>query len=139
VTYWRLFYHVVWTTRDRQPMIQPDFEPAIHGIHRDVVERHDMIVHAIGGVEDHVHLALSISPSVCISAAVGRIKGASSREISRRFEVDLGFQFSWQSEFGVISFSPSHLERVHYYINRQRQRHADGTRFRGLEPGTSRS
>jgi putative transposase len=136
VTYWRLFYHVVWTTRDRQPMIQPDFEPAIHGILRDVAERHKIIVHAIGGVEDHVHLALSIPPSASVSDAVGRIKGASSREINERFEIDLGFRFSWQSEFGVTSFSPSHLERVRDYINHQRQRHADGNLFRGLEPGT---
>jgi putative transposase len=139
MTYWRLFYHVVWTTSGRHPMIRPQFERAIHGILRDVAARQNVILHAIGGIEDHVHLALSIPPSVSISSAVGKLKGASSHEINRRFSSDLGFEFSWQSEFGVTSFSPSHLERVQEYINNQRQRHTDGNLHLGLEPGTRAS
>jgi putative transposase len=135
--YWRLFYHVVWTTRGREPLIGAGIERAVFGILRDAAERHNVIVHAIGGIEDHVHLALSIPPSTAIADAVGKIKGASSYQINRRFEATFKGGFGWQAEYGISSISDSHLEAVRAYINDQRRHHATSQLRPHLEPTTA--
>ncbi|MCW5851299.1 MAG: transposase [Anaerolineae bacterium] len=58
--YTRLYYHITWGTRNREPLIQPSFEVALHRVMTAKVEELDGRVFAIGGVDDHVHLAVSI-------------------------------------------------------------------------------
>ena len=29
MAYWRLFYHFVWTTKNREPLLTPDIEPSV--------------------------------------------------------------------------------------------------------------
>ena len=31
MSYWRLFYHAVWSTQDRQPLIDPAWEKDLYG------------------------------------------------------------------------------------------------------------
>jgi putative transposase len=130
--FWRLFYHVVWSTRDREALIYAAIERAVWGILRDAAGRHGMIVHAIGGVEDHVHLALSIPPNASVSEAIRKIKAASSTEINRRFAFDN--RFSWQGDYSIHSISERSLSDVKRYIDNQRQRHSLGKLHRSLEP-----
>jgi putative transposase len=132
--YWRLFYHAVWTTRGREPLISPEIERAVYGILRDAADRHQLMVHAIGGVEDHVHVALSIPPSISIADAIGKLKGASAYQINRRYSSKLGHTFAWQAEYGITSLSDSPLEAVRNYIKSQRRRHSVGQVRPELEP-----
>ncbi len=126
---WRLFYHVVWATRDRQPLITVDRESRVQQCLRATAERLDIIVHAVGGTDDHVHLAVSIPPRIAISDAMHRIKGASSRAINETFAG--GFQ--WQADYNIDSFSERHLSRVVGYIINQWRHHADGVRWERVE------
>jgi putative transposase len=132
VPYWRLFYHVVWSTRNREPLICPDIERTVWGIIRDAAGRHGMIVHAIGGIEDHVHVALSIPPNTSLSAAIGKLKGASSTEINRRSLCPP--TFSWQGDYSVMSFAERSLPEVQAYIKRQREHHFRGNLHNSMEP-----
>jgi putative transposase len=135
--YWRLFYHVVWATHGREPLIATEIEQSVYGILRDAAERHGLIVHAIGGIEDHVHLALSIPPSISIADAIGKLKGASAYQINRRYSSKLGYIFAWQAEYGITSLSDSHLDAVRNYIKNQRRRHSVGQVRPELEPTAS--
>ncbi|MBX5445599.1 IS200/IS605 family transposase [Sphaerobacter sp.] len=126
---WRLFYHLVWTTRDRQPFITPEWEARVHARLREAAERHGIMVHAVGGTDDHVHLAVSIPPTLPVATAIQRIKGASSRMINEEF----GDGFGWQAEYSVDSFAERHLPRVVSYIVDQRRHHAEGTLWPAIE------
>ena len=127
---WRLFYHVVWATEGRQALITPLIEPVIHRQLRDIAQRHGIVVHAIGGVEDHVHMAISVPPKLSVADAVRRIKGGSSHAI----RASLGPTFGWQSEYSVDSFSQRHLNYVVAYVENQRQHHRDQTLIDHIEP-----
>ena len=87
MSYWQLFYHVVWSTKNREPIIPTEKESVVHKL----IVRHATslggTVFAIGGVQNHVHLVVSIPPSVAIAYFIGQIKGASP---DKQFDPDTG-------------------------------------------------
>jgi putative transposase len=131
--FWQLYYHVVWSTDRRLPLISPQIESQVHEIVRLVATRHGVTVHAVGGTEDHIHLVIEAPPTVMLSRVIGRIKGASSREINRQLMSDDGQTFSWQAEYGVLSFAQRQLETVCRYVANQRERHQRGQVREALE------
>ena len=80
-------------------------------------------IHEIGGIETHVHLAISIAPTILISEFVGQLKGASAHEANQK----LGYKaLEWQTGYGVVSFGTRDLPWVVEYIRTQRERHPRG-------------
>ena len=126
---WRLFYHVVWATNGREALITPDRESVVHDELRAAAERQEIIVHAIGSTDDHVHMAVSIPPTTAVTTAIGRIKGASSHALNLQFNGNFG----WQKEYSVDSFSERHLDRVVSYVTNQRDHHAAGSLWTRIE------
>ena len=62
--YWQLYYHFIWGTKNRLPLIDAALEPDLY---RAVAAKAQVLggfVHAVGGVEDHVHLAVSVPPKI---------------------------------------------------------------------------
>jgi putative transposase len=75
-------------------------------------------IHEIGGIEDHVHLCVTIAPTVLISEFVGQLKGSSSHEANQK----LGYKaLEWQAGYGVVSFGTGDLKWVNEYVRNQRQ------------------
>jgi putative transposase len=132
MSYWRLFYHLVWATNNRQLLITDDVqalvERSFHLTSNDV----GLIVHAKGFMPDHVHLSVSIPPAIAITEVMRRLKGASSRGVNRSH----GTAFGWQDGYGVLSFGEKSLPRVNAYILNQKGHHASGTVIAALERDT---
>jgi len=76
-------------------------------------------VYAIGFMPDHVHVAVSIPPSLAIADVVGRLKGASSHAVNQEHP------FAWQAEYGVLSSGEKSLPDVVAYAENQKARHAE--------------
>jgi len=87
-------------------------------------------LHGIGGTETHVHLAISIEPTILISELIGEIKGAASHDVNQRFT---DHPIAWKRGYGVVSFSKRDLVWVLSYIQNQKQHHAQGTLSEKLE------
>lgn len=123
--YWELYYHLVWRTKDSAPLLTPKVEPLTHKYltHR-ALETTEAIIHAIGGIEDHVHMAVSLPPTVEIAKWVGDIKGASAHHINHG-PCGVG-TLAWQTGYGVVSFGKRDLPWVVDYIKHQREHHASG-------------
>ena len=129
--FWRLFYHFVWTTRDREPLIAPWIkQPLYRAIAAKVIELGGQ-VHAIGGTDDHIHLVVSVPPKIALSTFIGQVKGSSSHFVNH--ELRPGQPFAWQSEYGVLSFGERSLSRVVRYVHLQAQHHKQGTLVELLE------
>jgi putative transposase len=129
VAYWRLFYHFVWSTKNRQPLIGAEFESSLHNVIAAKASKLGAIVHAVGGVEDHAHLAVSVPPSLALSDFISQVKGNSSHFVNHALAVP----FAWQAEYGVVTFGGKHLDLVVKYVKSQRQHHQDGTAQAFLE------
>ncbi len=123
--YWELYYHIVWRTKDSAAMLTPKVEPLTYKYltHR-ALQTTEALVHAIGGIEDHIHMAVSLPPTVEIAKWVGDIKGECSHEINHG-PCGAG-ALAWQTGYGVVSFGKRDLPWVVEYIKRQREHHAAG-------------
>jgi REP element-mobilizing transposase RayT len=76
--YWRAFYHIVWTTKHRAPLITPDVEAVIFPSIAHRAGELGATVYALNGVADHVHLVVAIPPRLAVAQLVGEVKGRSS-------------------------------------------------------------
>ena len=101
-------------------------EPKLHQFLKDkVIEMPGTYFHAIDGIEDHIHLAISVKPSVHLDEWIGQLKGASSHE--------MGKMLQWQAGYGIVSFGTKDSEWVVGYVLNQREHHKRGTTFDRLE------
>ena len=130
--YWRLFYHIVFATKNREPLITPDIEDELHGYLTGKATSLGAIVYAVNGTEDHVHIVASVPPKIALSNFVGQIKGATSHHINHLPGRD-GPLFDWQRGYGVLSFGQKHLDWVADYVRRQKEHHRSGTTMALLE------
>lgn len=129
---YRLFYHLVWTTKYRQPAITERNRMAIHACILAKAAEYDGVVHAINSVADHVHLLLTLPPTVSLAEFVGRAKGASAQLASRL--ASEATPFCWQGEYSVTTVCERHVEAVVRYVECQAQHHADHALLPDLEP-----
>ena len=120
-TYACLHYHVIFSTKNRQRWIRPDFEARLWAYLGGIARQNELTALSIGGVEDHVHLLLSMPPKMSLSEALQRIKGGSSGWVKENLP-DCQ-QFAWQDGYGAFTVSKSHLAAVENYIHKQREHH----------------
>ena len=121
-----LFYHIVWTTKDCQPLItEANRDPILKAIAAKVVQLHG-ICHAVNAVSDHVNLVATVPPSFALGTFIGQVKGNSSHLASRLSGEPAPQAFAWQSEYGVMTVSESHLTSVVQYLVNQKKHHDAG-------------
>lgn len=129
--YWRLFYHFVWGTKNREPLIASQWERSLHNVMVAKAKSLGAFVYRVGGTDDHVHLVASVPPKTALSAFIGQVKGNSSHFVNH--ELNLDVPFAWQAEYGVVSFGGQKLDMVVKYVIGQRTHHATGATIRMLE------
>ena len=122
--YWRLYYHVVWGTKHREPLIDDGREDIVRRSLRATCEERGALVHGIGVMPDHVHVAVSIPPRHAVSDFVHRLKGSSSHLVNHLEGTTGQRSFAWQAEYGVLSHGERSLPDVVAYVENQRTRHA---------------
>ncbi|MBD2080842.1 IS200/IS605 family transposase [Leptolyngbya sp. FACHB-17] len=130
---WRLFYHLVWATEQRQPLITPPKEQALYKYIDDKTTSTGCHLYAIGGTDNHIHLIVAIPPKLAISAYVKQIKGASSHYLNH-YVASEEMVFEWQKEYGVFSISEKLLKTAIAYVQNQKQHHADHMVIQRFEP-----
>ncbi len=117
--------HVVYSTKDRQPLITPELQKRLHPYLGGIARENDFKALSIGGVADHVHLLLSLPSTLAIAKAVQLIKGGSSKWIHEEFP-NLS-TFAWQEGYGAFSVSISGVTDTIAYINGQEEHHRSKT------------
>ncbi len=132
--YWKLYYHLVWGTFERHPLMTPEREVIIRTSLYRTANELDLVLHAIGNVADHIHLVVSVPPVVSIAASVKRLKGASSRAVSLCATAEPPFR--WQEGYGVLSIGERSLPTVIAYVRHQPQHHSSRTTLAGFEMTT---
>lgn len=134
---WRIYYHLVWATKKRQPLITADKEPELYNYIIGKADNLGSIIHAIGGVENHIHLIDSIPPSLSVANFVKNIKGSSAHHLNHSLtNSDL---FIWQRGYGVFSLGGKQLPQAVDYVLNQKAHHLQGTTISSLEQDSSES
>jgi putative transposase len=129
--FWKLYYHIVWATAKREPMIDSRIERQVYEAIKAKAQSLGGEVFGVNGVEEHVHLVTTIPPSIAIARFVGEVKGSSSFHVNHLPNNDL--MIDWQRGYGVVSFRNDNLEQVLEYVRRQKEHHAAGKTWSSLE------
>lgn len=132
MSFWRLYYHLVWATRGRTPIIVGERAELVERAIRAACDGKGAIVHAVGVMPDHVHVVASIPPRVAIAEVMQRVKGMSSHLLNERSSPSEA-PFAWQAEYGVFSFAERSLPTVVAYVRNQPAHHAAGSTRIGFE------
>ena len=117
--------HVIFSTKDRQPLVEVARRPKLHAYLATVVRNADCECYRAGGVADHVHLAIRLSRTVTIADLVGELKTASSKWMKTQ-SPELA-DFAWQRGYACFSVGPTDLPALEAYIDDQEKHHQTRT------------
>lgn len=118
-TFLSLHFHVVFGTKDRRPLIRPDWRGQLHEHLGGTIRGLGGIPECVGGVEDHVHLLLGLKATHRLADSMRELKKASSIWAAEGHEPE----FAWQDGYAAFSVSASQRETVREYIAKQEERH----------------
>lgn len=120
-SYTQLLYHIVFSTKHRQPVISPNGERRLYTYIWNTLKSKKSVVHRIGGVEDHIHILTSIHQSIAVADLVRTVKANSSRFIKEQ-KVFKSFE-GWQNGYGCFSCDYKDLDALKKYISSQKEHH----------------
>jgi len=123
--YHQLFYHVVWSTKHREPILKDQIETIIHKYLRNKSLTLEATIFALNGYLDHVHLVVTIPPKIAVAKFIGQIKAVASFRLNK--EHPEYATFSWQDEYAVFSFDRKRLKDHVDYVERQKEHHQERT------------
>ena len=116
-----LIYHIVFSTKDRQPLITDAHQSRLYEYIGGAIRGLGGISLAINGTEDHVHLLAKLRPDKALSDVLRDLKANASGWMHDVFP-DLK-DFSWQRGYGAFTVSQSNVEKAQDYISRQKEHH----------------
>ena len=120
-TYTSLHYHVLFSTKNREPWIIPEIEARVWRFIGGIARKHKMTALQVGGVEDHIHALVTAPPTIAPCQIAQYLKGGSSEWIHQEFS--FLEKFSWQDGYGAFTVSNSNIPAVMKYIQNQREHH----------------
>ncbi len=123
-THLSLHYHIVFSVKNRAPLIDPAWRDRLHAYLGGVPRNVGGVPEAIGGVADHVHMLIGLRANACLADVVRDIKAVSSRWVHDEIR---DRTFLWQEGYGAFTVSASHREPVREYIARQEEHHRTRT------------
>lgn len=125
--------HLVFSTKERYPFLSEPLRGDIHAYLAQTGRSLGSQFVKVGGVEDHVHIAIHLQRTITIADLVKHLKTESSKVVKKHEAGNP--QFAWQRGYGVFSVSPSHQAPLEKYIENQVAHHKGidfQEEFRGL-------
>jgi putative transposase len=117
-SYTNLLYHIVYGTRERQPLIDEVFQPRLYEYLGGTIRGLKGTCLEVGGVEDHMHILVRLPPTIAVSDFLEKLKSNSSK-----WAKSVKRDFGWQGGYAAFTVSESQVERVAHYIQNQQEHH----------------
>jgi putative transposase len=123
-TYTSLHDHIFFSTKNREPWIINEWRDRLWEYLGGTVRGLGGHPHQIGGVADHVHLAVGLRPTHSISKVLQDLKKSSWGWIHDELRVP---GFAWQDGYTALTVSASVLPKLVEYIVNQEPHHRQKT------------
>jgi putative transposase len=120
-TYTSLHYHVIFSTKNREPWLVPNIEQRIWEFIGGIARAHKMTALQVGGCDDHIHALVMAPPTIAPFQISQYLKGGSSKWIHDEFPTLRNF--GRQDGYAAFTVSKSSILEVITYIQNQRERH----------------
>jgi REP element-mobilizing transposase RayT len=116
-----LYYHVVFSTKNRVDLIRPDIEDELYAYIGGILNNQGSKLLIGNGTQNHAHLLTSLNKNLLIPEVIGKLKRDSSKWIKTKD--GLLTKFGWQDGYSVFTVGHTQLEAVKQYIANQKEHH----------------
>jgi len=123
-THLSLHYHVVFSTRNREPWLSVDWRESLYAYIGGIIRDLKGVPLIVGGIADHVHSLLGLKATHALADVMREVKRGSSQWVHENRRRP---GFAWQEGYGAFTVSPSRVEAVRKYITRQVEHHRHKT------------
>jgi REP element-mobilizing transposase RayT len=113
--------HVIFSTKNREPFITPEIEPELFAYIGGILKNNESRLLDAGGDADHIHLLISQSKNIALSALMKDVKKDSSSWIKTKGRIFRTFH--WQDGYAAFSIGQSNVNELKKYIARQKEHH----------------
>lgn len=117
----RIYLHLIFSTKNREPFITPEILPELHRYLEGVAGHHECSPVIVGGVADHVHICCELGRTISVADLLAELKRSSSFWMKDRYPA--AADFAWQKGYGAFSIAQSQLDQVRRYIANQSAHH----------------
>ncbi len=124
-THTKLLLHIVWSTKNRKACLAKSICASLYAEISKTVVKTGGIIHAIGGIEDHIHLLIETNRNIALSDVIKEIKVTATHWLASKDSIFSDFE--WQQGYGAFSISFLTLEAVNQYIRQQEMHHKKST------------
>jgi putative transposase len=115
-----LYYHFVFSTKERRAWIHSSWQERLHGYLGGILRSLGGVAEAVGGVSDHTHILASLKATHRVADVLREIKSGSSQWIHDAIGNRV---FGWQGGYGAFTVCHSDVEAVRRYIRAQEEHH----------------
>jgi REP element-mobilizing transposase RayT len=119
----RLFYHLVWTTRERHPLLDSAAAEFLQRYLRAVARQERARILAMGMVQTHVHVLFEAGTTTSLSRLVQRFKGGSSALINREGHTNGSNVVRWARGYAIHTVGMRGLRAARAYVENQGAHH----------------
>src|SRR5437764_1350479 len=118
-TYLSLHFHLVFSTKNREPTIRDTWKARLHEYLGGTIRGLGGFPEGIGGMADHVHLLVGLKATHCLADVLRELKKASSAWVHE----EIGDAFAWQEGYAAFTVSATARPGVKNYIAHQEEHH----------------
>ncbi len=111
--------HAVFSTKERRPLIKPEFRDELFATVGGIVNDLGAVPLAVGGIQDHIHLLLGLRSWHRLDYFLRDIKTRSTKWVTNEKKS----MFKWQRGYAAFSVSPTRIKAVTKYIVNQEKHH----------------
>ena len=119
--YCNCLIHYVFSTKHRKQMLSRELRDRLRPYLGGIARSHGMKALGIGGTDDHIHVLISLPPTLSPAKAIQLLKGASSKWIHETFPTHV--DFAWQEGYGAFSIGVSGIAETTAYLEGQEEHH----------------
>lgn len=120
MSYLSLHYHLVFSTKERRPLIGEEWRDELHQYLGGTINGLGGVSQQVGGVADHVHLLVGLKATHTLADVVRELKKASSTWVR---DEKRERRFAWQEGYAAFTVSPTARAKVRAYIRNQAAHH----------------
>jgi len=120
-TYTQIIYHLVFSTKKRRKTLTQSNQTELYKYIWGILTKKKCHLYRINGMEDHLHIALHLHPSIALSSLIKDIKLATSQHI-KDYGLFKNFD-GWQRGYGAFSYSFKDKDNLINYVKNQEENH----------------
>ncbi|HBC87136.1 MAG TPA: IS200/IS605 family transposase [Lentisphaeria bacterium] len=120
-SYISIYIHAVFSTKNHEPFLTSEIRNRLFPYFCGIAKSNDFLLLNAGGIENHLHLLVSLRQDMGTSKALQLLKGGSSKWIHDTFPNMKNF--AWQEGYGAFSIGVSQIKATEDYIAKQEQHH----------------